>query len=183
MTKSLNIRIKTSEELVILREAGKILAGIFDEIKCSLKIGMTTAEVDRIAQLLIAKHGVGAAFKGYRGYPACACVSVNEEVIHGMPGARVIKDGDIVGVDIGIIYRNYYSDMAVTYGFGQLTATTRKLLDVTRQALLRGIAEARPGNRLGDISNAVQRYAESKGFSAVRDFLPKFRKSRSSSSV
>jgi methionyl aminopeptidase len=171
MKKDTNIPIKTPEELIILREAGKILAGILEDIKRSLKIGMTTGEIDAIAESLIRKNKVGAAFKNYRGFPACACVSVNEEIIHGIPGKRLIKDGDIVGIDIGIVYRNYYSDMAMTVGFGQLEASRQKLLDVTRQALARGINEARPGNRLGDISNAVQRYVESKGFSVVRDFV------------
>ncbi len=152
-------------------EAGKILSRIVAGIKSSLKIGMTTAEIDGLAETLITKEAVKAAFKGYRGYPANTCISVNEEVIHGIPGPRVIKDGDIVGIDIGIIYQEYYSDMAVTVGFGDLTAGKQKLIDVTRQALFRGIAEARPGNRLGDISHAIQQYAEAKGFSIVRDFV------------
>ena len=171
MGKNPDILIKTHEELVIMREAGNILARVFRDIKSSLKIGMTTAEVDRLAESLMKEAGVVPAFKGYRGYPACACVSVNEEVIHGMPGSRAIKDGDVVGIDIGLIHKGYYSDMAYTVGFGTLSAGKQKLLDVTRQALLRGIAEARPGNRLGDISHAIQKYVESKGFSIVRDFV------------
>lgn len=154
-----------------MREAGKILAGILEGLKRSLKTGMTTGEIDALAEDMIQKNRVVAAFKGYHGYPACACVSINEEVVHGIPGRRIIKDGDIVGIDMGIIYRNYYSDMAMTFGAGDLDATTQKLLDVTRQALQRGIDQARPGNRLGDISSAVQTYVESKGFSIVRDFV------------
>jgi methionyl aminopeptidase len=171
MSKDTNIAIKSPEELITLREAGKILAGIFEEIKRSLKIGMTTGDIDAMAEALIRRNKVGAAFKNYRGYPACSCVSVNEEIIHGIPGTRQVKDGDVVGVDIGIVYRDYYSDMAMTFGFGELDAGRQRLLDVTRQALARGITEARPGNRLGDISHAVQRYVESKGFSVVRDFV------------
>ncbi|MBF0122938.1 MAG: type I methionyl aminopeptidase [Candidatus Omnitrophica bacterium] len=171
MVKNNNIRIKTPQELLLMREAGKILAEIFEELKSSLKIGMTTGEVDACVEALINKRHVIAAFKGYRGYPACACLSVNEEVIHGIPGKRILKDGDIMGIDIGIIYKNYYSDMAMTVGMGTLEASIQKLLDVTRQALHRGIAEARPGNRLSNISNAVQVYVESKGFSVVRDFV------------
>lgn len=171
MARSPDIKIKTPEELILLREAGHILAGIFGELKSSLKIGMTTREINDRAEALIIRHGVVPAFKGYRGYPAVACVSVNEEVIHGIPGDRVTKDNDIVGVDIGIVHRNYYSDMAITIGFGSLDASRQKLLDVTRQALHCGIAQARPGNRLGDISNAVQTYVESKGFSVVREFV------------
>ena len=171
MGKSPDIRIKTPEELLVLREAGRILAGIFDEIKNLIKVGMTTGEIDQVADSLIQRNNVLPAFKGYRGFPACACISVNEEVIHGIPGEREVKDGDVVGVDIGIVYRNYYSDMAMTFGVGSLEPSRQKLLDVTRQALMHGIAKARAGNRLGDISNAVQSYVEAKGFSVVRDFV------------
>ncbi len=171
MGKSPDIRIKTPEELRILRDAGRILAGIFDEIKNLVKVGMTTGEIDQVADSLIKRSNVVPAFKGYRGFPACACISVNEEVIHGIPGKRVVRDGDIVGVDIGIIHQNYYSDMAVTLGIGLLEPGRQKLLDVTRQALMHGIAKARPGNRLTDISHAVQSYVELKGFSVVRDFV------------
>lgn len=166
-----DIKIKSSEELILLREAGRILAGIYSELKSSLKIGMTTAEVDRIAEGLMIRQKVTPAFKGYRGFPASACISVNDEVVHGIPGPRVIRDGDIVSIDIGIIHRGFYSDMALTVGFGTLDASLQKLLDVTRQGLLKGIAEARPGNRLGDISHAIQKYVESKGLSIVRDFV------------
>lgn len=171
MKKNPDIRIKTVQELSIMREAGKILAGIFEQLKCSLKIGMTTAEIDAIAEGLISRSEVMPAFKGYRGFPSCACVSVNEEIVHGIPGRRIIKDGDIVSIDIGVRHRDYYSDMAVSIGFGSLESSTQKLLDVTRQALLRGISEARPGNRLGDISSAIQKYVESRSFSVVRDFV------------
>jgi methionyl aminopeptidase len=171
MKKSPDIRIKTPEELIVLREAGAILARIFSDLRSSLKIGMTTAAVDSVAEVLIAQNGVRPAFKGYRGFPACACVSINEEVVHGIPGPRLIREGDIVSVDIGIIYKEYFSDMAVTVGFGNLDASRQKLLDVTRQGLSKGIAEARPGNHLGDISHAIQKYVESKGFSIVRDYV------------
>ena len=171
MGKSPDIRIKTPEELCILREAGSLLAGIFDEIKSVINVGMTTGEIDQAADALIKRYNVVAAFKGYRGFPACSCISVNEEVIHGIPGKRQVKDGDIVGVDIGIIHRNYYSDMAMTFGVGALGPGQQKILDVTRQALMHGIAKTRAGNRLGDISHAIQSYVESKGFSVVRDFV------------
>lgn len=154
-----------------MKDAGSILAGIFEGIKSFVQVGMTTGEVDRAADSLIVKNNVLAAFKGYRGYPACACISVNEEVIHGIPGKRVIKNGDIVGIDIGIVHKGYYSDMAMTLGFGSVDASSQKLMDVTRQALMRGIAEARVGNRLGDVSHAIQAYVEGKGFSIVRDFV------------
>ncbi len=171
MTKKLDIRIKTPEELVTLREAGRVLARIVSQIKSSLKIGMTTKDIDLMAEDLISREGVVPAFKGYRGYPACACVSVNEEVVHGIPGGRVINSGDIVSVDIGIVRQEYFSDMAFTVGFGDLDASRQKLLDVTRQALIKGIAQARSGSRLGDVSHAIQAYVEAKGFSVVRDFV------------
>jgi methionyl aminopeptidase len=171
MGKSPDIKIKTLEEIAILREAGSILATIVKELKCSLKIGMTTQTISDIAEALIKSKNVISAFKGYRGFPAVACVSVNEVVVHGIPGSRIIKDGDIVGIDIGILHRNFYSDMAVTIGFGELDARCQKLLDVTRQSLLVGISHAKPGNRLGDISNSIQVYVESKGFSIVKDFV------------
>ena len=171
MKKNLDIRIKTPEELVTLREAGLILARILEKIKSSLKIGITTREIDTAAAQMIMQENVLPAFKGYRGYPACLCISVNEEVVHGIPGDRVIKSGDIVSIDIGIIHRQYFSDMAVTVGIGELEPRCRKLLDVTRQALYKGIAQARSGARLGDVSHAIQAYAEAKGFSIVRDFV------------
>ncbi len=171
MKKDLNIRIKTSQELQTLRDAGKILARIVANIKGSLKIGMTTRDIDLLAEKLISQEGVLPAFKGYHGFPACACVSVNEQVVHGIPGERVIKAGDIVSIDMGIVHQGYFSDMAVSVGLGDLDASRQKLLDVTRQALYKGIAEAKSGSRLGDLSHAVQVYVESKGFSVVRDFV------------
>ncbi len=171
MTKKLDIRIKTPQEMATLREAGRVLARIVAQIKSSLKIGMTTKDIDLLAEALISREGVIPAFKGYRGFPACTCVSVNEEVVHGIPGDRVIRGGDIVSVDIGIVRQGYYSDMAFSAGFGDLEAGHQKLLDVTRQALVKGIAEAKSGARLGDISHAIQAYVEAKGFSVVRDFV------------
>jgi methionyl aminopeptidase len=132
---------------------------------------MTTRDIDLLAEKLIREEGVLPAFKGYHGYPACACVSVNEQVVHGIPGERVIKAGDIVSIDIGIVHQKYFSDMAVSVGLGDLDVRRQKLLDVTRQALYKGIAQAKSGSRLGDLSHAVQAYVESKGFSVVRDFV------------
>jgi len=165
------IKIKTDEELKLLREAGKILASVVKEISRSLTAGMTTADLDVMTERLIAERNVLPAFKGYRGFPACACVSVNQEVVHGIPGKRVIREGDIVSVDVGIIYRKYYSDTAITLGVGSIAKPVQTLLDVTRKALFRGIAQARIGNRLSDISFAVQSFAEAQGFSVVRDFV------------
>ena len=171
MKRSLDIRIKTKDEIEILREAGLILAKIVHEIQRSLMIGQTTREIDALVEALIQRNNVLPAFNGYRGFPASACISVNEEIVHGVPGNRVFKNGDIVSIDIGIIHRQYYSDMAVTIGVGEVSSSCRKLLDVARQSLFKGIAFAQNGGRLGDISHAIQTYAESKGFSVVRDFV------------
>jgi methionyl aminopeptidase len=166
-----SIRIKTSEEIDILRKAGKILSSVISELQRSLKSGMTTKDVDDQAEKLIRRHNVLPAFKGYHGFPGCVCISVNEEVVHGIPGAKALKDGDLVSLDVGIIYDDYYSDTAVTVPIGKIDAVRQKLLDVTRESLYRGIAQARPNNHLSDISSAVQNYVENNGFSVVRNFV------------
>ncbi|MCA9408914.1 MAG: M24 family metallopeptidase, partial [Candidatus Omnitrophica bacterium] len=116
MKQSRTITIKTAEELDILREAGKILSKIIKEVQCSLKSGISTEQIDQLTEKLIKDYKVIPAFKGYRGFPACACISTNEEVVHGIPGKRILREGDIVSLDVGIIYKNYYSDTAVTAG-------------------------------------------------------------------
>jgi methionyl aminopeptidase len=171
MKKESNISIKTPEELKVLRESGKILASIIQELKSSLKIGMTTKEVDAQAEKLMASYKVTPAFKGYRGYPSCICISLNEEVVHGIPGERIIREGDIVSLDVGIVYEKYYSDTAITVGMGRIKSEYQKLLDVTQEALYQGIRQAREGNHLYDISHAVQQYVENNHFSIVRDFV------------
>jgi methionyl aminopeptidase len=165
------IKIKTSEDIALMREAGRILATIFYELESSLTIGRTTLDIDRIVESLISRHKVTAAFKGYRGFPGCACVSINEEIVHGIPGSRTIRDGDLVAVDIGIIHEGFYSDRAYTFGLGQVAPGMARLVQVTREALDKGIAQARPGGRLSDISHAVQQHVESNGFSVVREFV------------
>jgi methionyl aminopeptidase len=137
----------------------------------SLTSGITTKEIDLKAQDLIAKHNVRPAFKGYRGFPGCACVSVNEAVVHGIPGKRVVKEGDIVSIDVGIIHDDYYSDTAVTVAIGEVAPEIKRLLQVTEASLYKGIEQARVNNRLSDISWAVQSYVELHGFSVVRDFV------------
>lgn len=166
-----SISIKTAAEIDILRDGGRILARIIEDLKRSLKEGMTTAEVDRRAERIIREHGVQPAFKGYRGFPGCVCVSVNEEVVHGIPGNRILHSGDILSLDVGIIHQGYYSDTAVTVGIGIVREDLQKLLEVTRQSLDKGIAQARPGNHLSDISHAVQSFVEANHFSVVRDFV------------
>lgn len=171
MKASGQIKIKSPEEIEILRQAGKILASIIKELSCSLKSGMTTAQVDAIGEKLIAKHKVKPAFKGYRGFPACTCVSVNQQVVHGIPGSRILKEGDIVSLDVGIIHKDYYSDTAATVGLGEIRPELTKLLETTREALYKGIAQAKANHHLSDISHAIQAFVEAKKFSVVRDFV------------
>ena len=165
------ISLKTEKEVDILREAGQILAGVFHEVKRSLKSGITTKAIDDTVEKLIKDQNVIPAFKGYRGFPGCACISVNQEVVHGVPSDRVVKEGDIISIDIGIIYKDFYSDTAVTFAVGNINAKLQKLLKVTEDSLLAGINQAQVGNRLSDISHAIQRYVELNNFSVVRDFV------------
>ncbi len=171
MNQKHQIKIKSPQEIEELAHAGKILAAIVKDLICSLKSGMTTGELDAICEDLIAQKRVKPAFKGYRGFPSCACISVNQEVVHGIPGPKAIRDGDIVSVDIGIIYHDFFSDMAVTVGVGDFSPELEELLGVTEMGLHQGIAQARENNHLSDISNAIQTYVESRGFSVVRDFV------------
>ena len=165
------IIIKSQEELEILYQAGKILADIIRELTSSLKSGMTTRQVDQIAEGLITQRGVQSAFRGYRGFPACTCISVNEEVVHGIPREWVIQSGDIVSLDVGIIYKDYCSDTALTVGIGKISSELQKLLDITKGSLYKGIAQAKVNNHLSDISFAIQSYVEANHFSVVRDFV------------
>ena len=165
------IKIKSPIEIDILRKAGKILASIIEETKSFLTIGMTTKAVDLQVEALMKKHHVLPAFKGYRGFPASACISVNEGVVHGVPGVYVLKEGDIVSLDVGIIHEDYYSDTAVTVAIGRVEPETERLLRVAEASLYKGIEQARDSNQLSDISFAVQSYVELHGFSVVRDFV------------
>jgi methionyl aminopeptidase len=167
-----SIKIKTADEIGRLRIAGRILAGIVQTLQGSLKSGVTTKDIDETVESLIAARGVRPAFKGYRGFPGCACVSVNEEVVHGIPSKdRVVKNGDILSIDIGIIYQDYYADTAFSVGIGDVSPDLRNLLDVTRQALGKGIEQARTGHHVSDISHAVQTFVEGRNLSIVRDFV------------
>ena len=166
-----SIRLKTKEEIEILREAGRILASIIQELKRSLKSGITTKEIDTKAEKLMAEYKVKPAFKGYRGFPGCVCISINEEVVHGIPGSKVLREGDIVSLDVGLVHNGYYSDTAVTVGIGKIDAKLQKLLEITEQSLFRGIEQARVDNHLSDISHAVQSFVEANHFSVVREFV------------
>lgn len=171
MNRNCSISIKTEAELQILREAGNILASIVRDLKCSLKSGMSTQDIDIIAENLIRDYHVEPAFKGYRGFPGCICASVNEEVVHGIPSSKIVNNGDIISIDVGVIYQGYFSDMAITIGIGDINIELQRLLEVTYNSLLEGIEHARVGNHLSDISHAVQMVAEKSKFSVVRDFV------------
>jgi len=166
-----SIGIKSSKEIDILRDAGKILAGIVEKIKCSLTSGVTTHDIDQLAERLIKEQDVIPAFKGYRGFPGCVCTSVNEEVVHGIPSDRELKKGDIVSIDIGIIYKNYYSDTAFTCGINGIQTQLQRLLDATEQSLRKGIEQVQVDGHLSDVSHAIQKYVESHGYSIVREFV------------
>jgi methionyl aminopeptidase len=159
---------RSREEIERIRVSAQLVAKTLRELGRAVQPGVTTAELDRLAETYIRDHGGRPAFKGYRGFPASICPSVNEEVVHGIPGPRVLREGDIVGIDVGVEQDGYYGDAATTFAVGDVSDEARKLMDVTREALMEGIARVRPGNRMGDVSNAVQVHAERHGFSIVR---------------
>ena len=165
------IVLKTGRELEAMRKAGRIVALALAELEKAVQPGITLKELDQIAESFILQQGAKPAFKGLYGFPATICASVNEEVVHGIPGNRQLKEGDIIGVDIGSWIDGYYGDMARTIPVGKVNPEAEKLIKVTEQALYHGIEQAVEGNRLSDISNAVQSYVESHGFSVVRDFV------------
>ncbi len=153
-----------------MRQAGRIVATILGVLSRQVKANMKTLELDAIAEKELDRLGAKSSFKGYRGYPATVCVSVNDEIVHGIPGQRVLREGDIVSLDFGAIFMGYQADAAVTVGIGQITPKAKKLMDATAGALGAGINAARAGSRLGDISAAIQNYAESKGFAVIREY-------------
>jgi len=163
------ITIKTPEEIEIMAEGGKILAKIMKTLEKNVKPGITTKELDRLAESLILKSGGKCSFKGYEGFPACLCTSINEEIVHAVPSNRILKEGDIISLDLGIFYKGYHTDMAITLPVGKISFETPRLIRVTKKALKRGIKKVRPGNTIGDIGNTIQRYVESQGFNVVRD--------------
>jgi methionyl aminopeptidase len=165
------IVIKSTREIEWLKKSNAIVAEVLRELKKGIAPGITTEELDRIAEGIIRARGAIPAFKGYRGYPKTVCASINEEVVHGIPRQRRLKEGDIVSVDVGANLNGYYGDAAVTLPVGEVDDTAKRLLHVTEQALYMGIEEAKAGNRLFDISHAIQAWVESHGFSVVRDFV------------
>lgn len=171
MHTDLVIIVKSSREIEQLRRSNVIVAEVLERLKKATSPGVTTKELDAVAEEFILSRGAVPAFKGYRGFPGSLCVSVNEEVVHGIPGPRRLKEGDIVSLDVGAILNGYYGDAAVTLPVGEVDAEAQRLLQVTEKALLVGIEKARTGNRLYDISHAIQSWVESQGFSVVRDFV------------
>lgn len=165
------ILIKTEEEVEKMRIAGKILAKAIRNLLRSINAGITTSEIDRIAEDLIRKEHALPAFKGYRGFPSTICASVNEEIVHGIPDSRSLKKGDIISLDLGLSYEGYFSDAAVTIAVGEISSKNKKLIEVTKESLAIGIKQAQPGNHLFDISYAIQNYVEKNGFSVVRQFV------------
>jgi len=166
------IILKTSEEIEKIRTASRYALEILLELKEHVRDGITTAELEAICEDKVRKiDSIEAAFKGYNGYPYCLCVSVNDEVVHGMPSERALKAGDIASLDMGVKYDGFYGDVAVTYPVGEIQENARRLLEVTREALYKAIDQAHVGKRLHDISYAVQSFVEANGFSVVREFV------------
>jgi len=164
------IDIKNDKNIDAMRQAGEIVATILGILSNHVKPGIKTKELDNIAARELKKRGAKASFKGYRGFPANLCVSVNDEIVHGIPGKRVLHEGDIVSLDFGAIYDDFQGDAAITVGVGKITPEAKQLIETTKGSLEAGIAAARPGATLGDISAAIQNYAESTGYSVVREY-------------
>lgn len=162
---------KTEREIDIMREAGRIVALTHQELAKHIQPGMTTKQLDTIAEKVIRSYGAEPSFKGYNGFTGSICASVNEELVHGIPGKRVLKEGDIISVDIGAKYKGYHGDSAWTYPVGEISEDDKKLLEVTEVSLFKGLEEAKPGERLSNISHAIQSYVEPFGFSIVREYV------------
>lgn len=168
----MSVTIKSGKEIELMKEAGNILAIVHDELKHYVKPGITTMDIDQKGEEIIRKLGCIPSFLNYNGYPASICVSVNDEVVHGIPSKdRYIQDGDIVSLDAGVIYKGYHSDAARTWAVGNISEEAKKLIEVTRQSFFEGIKFAKEGYHLNDISSAIQEYVESFGFSVVRDLV------------
>lgn len=168
----MSVTIKSAREIELMREAGRILCITHEELSKALKPGMTTWDIDHLGEEIIRSCGCIPSFLNYKGYPASICVSVNDEVVHGIPSKqRVLTEGDIVSLDAGVIYKGYHSDAARTYGIGEITPLAGQLIEVTRQCFFEGIKFAKSGNHLNDISAAIQAHAERFGFGVVRDLM------------
>jgi methionyl aminopeptidase len=165
------IILKSRQEIEKMRKSNAIVAAILEELRKKIRPGVKTIELDRLSEEMALKKGARPAFKGYRGYPYSLCTSVNSEVVHGMPSERELKEGDIISLDFGILNDGYYGDAAVTVPVGDITPEAGRLVKVTEEALYKGIAEVKAGNRIGDISAAIQGHVEASGYSVVRDLV------------
>lgn len=165
------ISLKSKREIDIMAEAGQMLKAVFEKVAPEIRPGITTLELDMIAEKTIRDAGGAPAFKGYRGFPGTACISVNEEVVHGIPGSRVLQDGDIVSVDCGVGLKGYFVDAARTWGVGNISAAKQRLIDSSKGAFLAGVQHYKPGHRIGDLSEAIQKHIENLGYQVVRDFV------------
>lgn len=165
------IYLKSDSEIEMMQKAGRIVAETLTKLEEVIKPGITTEELDRIAEEHIIKCGARPSFKGHYGFPASICTSVNEVVVHGIPGKRILQEGDIIGVDCGALYGGFHGDAARTFPVGKVSRAAEKLIEVTRESFFQGLKYALVGNRLGDIGNAIQTYVEAQGFSVVRDYV------------
>jgi len=167
----MGIIVKSPREIGVMREAGRIVATVLDTLKKEIKPGITTGKLDAIAAKILKENGATASFKGYRGFPASICASINEEVVHGIPGERVLNEGDLVAIDVGSVYNGFQGDSAITVAVGKVTKEAEALMEATHGALEAGIEAAREGAHLGDVSAAIQMHAEERGFSVVREYV------------
>ncbi|MBI4970356.1 MAG: type I methionyl aminopeptidase [Candidatus Omnitrophica bacterium] len=165
------VALKSDREIKIMREAADILKDVFIRLKDFVKPGIRTIDIDSKAEKIIRSLKVEPAFLGYYGFPACVCTSVNEQVVHGIPSDRVLKDGDIISLDIGVKHKGYFSDAARTWPVGKISHESEQLIEVTKQSLFEGLTAATQGSRIGDLSNKIQKYVESFGYGVVRDFV------------
>jgi len=163
------IIIKTPEEIKIMAEGAKILAKIMKELGKKVQPGIITKELDRLAEELVLSYEVSCSFKGYEKFPTCLCTSINNEVVHAVPSGRILKEGDIISLDLGVFYKGFHADMAITLPVGKVRPEIQRFIKVTKKALKRGIKKVRPGNTIGDIGNTIQRYVEDQGFNVVRE--------------
>lgn len=163
------IPIKNKKEIEIMQEGSRLLVSVMKKLEKMVKPGITTKELNMAAESHIFKLGAKSSFKGYNGFPACLCTSINEQIVHGVPSDRELKEGDILSLDSGIFYKGFHSDMALTLPVGKVDFEKLRLIRITKKSLKIGIKKARPGNRIGDIENTIQRYVESQGFNVVRE--------------
>lgn len=168
----MSVTIKSEAEIELMRESGRLLSIMHEELRKELKPGISTLDIDRLGETIIRDFGCIPNFKNYNGYPASICVSVNDEVVHGIPNKhRILNEGDIVSLDAGLIYKGYHSDAARTWGIGEISKEAQRLIDVTKQSFFEGIKFVKEGNHLHDISAAIQNYVEANGYSVVRDLV------------